>query len=367
MVQILPQPTSINQDIGRGLSQGLQQGGNLAQQFLPLLLKQQINQQALQGLPGNGTSHGEGGITLGGGTNQGGIGGAESSEGSPFLQPSFGPQKLSAEEINRRVQNSLDPVYARQLLNDYNAGIEAQQVERMSAIRDRLGGELTPSQEAVAARLDKDPRFASITDPQLRADAIGKEVQKYTASFDEFAKGAAQRPTALFFNDYRTKLQTLKNQAKQFIDLGQRDEVVKALADGGWSNSEIAQILNPLSPKVKQQINASIGKKMTEVRDGKAYLRKFEKLDDILTKVIQPGKIDPRHPGVLAPGTSLLLVRNELAKNGIDYRDIDRAVGRLVNTGKLNLDGEQKREYQMLSQSPASSQSLVEVLFGPAG
>ena len=357
MVQILPQVTSINQDIGRGLSQGLAQGGQLAQQLLPLILRQQMNKQALSGLPGYGESPQA--IPL--------EGQEAGQQGEPSFQPSLGRQKLSAAEINRRVQNSLDPEYTRSILKSYNEEIAEEDTERRKALQERLGHELTPSLEAVSARLQADPRIAGITDTQLRADTLAKELNNYTSSLNTFETEASKRPSAFFHNDYKAKIDTLRNQAKRFIDLGQRDEVLGALLKGGWSESEAAKILNPLSSESKAQLD-KVGS-LFERKEGKVHLQGYEnqqkKLDQALEKAIQPGKIDPRNPGVISPGTSLLLVRNELLKQGLDYRKFNAALGRLVQTGKIKLDPQQNREFQLISEDPSRGLSLYEVLFGP--
>lgn len=356
MVQTIA-PIGYGDALSAGLSKGTAQGNQLGQQLLPLLIKQQMNQQAFK--PSQGQS-GSTGLAV----NQAG------SEGEPNLQPGFGEQKISAEEINRRALASLDPNYTRQLLEDYNAGIQNQQIERLQAIKDRMGGELTAAQEAVAARLDKDARFSGITDPQLRADAISKELTKFTAAFNEFETGAAKRPSPFFFNDYKNKIDNLKNQAKRFIDLGLEDEVRGALLGekAGWSESEVAQILNPLSQHSKEELSKLAP--VFEKKEGKVHFHGFEaqqkRLDSALQKAIQPGKIDPSHPGVIQPGTSLLLVRNQLMKQGVDPRNINSAIGRLVSAGKLQLDAQQNREFQQLSQSPTRGLSLYEVLFGPS-
>ena len=102
--------------------------------------------------------------------------------------------------------------------------------------------------------------------------------------------------------------------------------------------------------------------------DGKITLNAFEdkrqKLDRALEKAIKPGGVDPSQPGVLSPGTSLLLVRNALVKGGADYREVNSAINRLVASGKIALSPEQNNELQLLSQSPARSYNLEEILFG---
>lgn len=308
-----------------------------------------------------------------------------------------GPKPVTySEDEYRQVEqnyrtNNLDPApainfmqrqdeVARNRYNDILKGVDVEynlQEKRAASqtrVRDTLSNQLgikEPRLLAVADRLGRRKEFASIPDEFRRAEALRSELDKYVGTEAEFKK-ASMRPNPIFSPEkYSTKKQTMKTMAQRMIDYGQRDEVYKDLAQNGWSETEIANALNPLSEDVKKKIDTiphyALSRSEGEGRifkDRSALEQSNKKIQSVLTDVIKPGKTNPKDPDVLKPGTSLILLKKALMKKGMSADDFDRVLSQLVNERRINLDAEQSRELNVMTGEPYRVQSIYELVTG---
>ncbi len=372
MVQTI-QPTYYGNDLKQGLTQGFDQGNQLAMQLLPLIMQQQKR----NALYGQGQPKGTASIfPQGQGSQAPGMGVPQN--GSPSESPLADNNPdvagwgkiISPEEINRIAsQYPGDPQEAIQALDQHNARIQNQQNLYRSSLQERLPSVQTESDKAVLDRFRQDPEFRGIRDPVQLADRIAKKAEPYFAARESFMKDAGNRPNALReHGKYANKLKSLHSKAQQFVERGQFNDLYGDLAKQGWSDSEVMQILNPLSSETKSQIKAQprISTNSFLSEQGRQNAAKAsERLESEIAKVFKPGVTNPQTPGLFKPGTSLVLLRNEYAKKGVPFMQFDRMINRLTEQGKIKLDPMQQKESQLLTETPNRTFSIWESLFGP--
>jgi tetratricopeptide (TPR) repeat protein len=276
---------------------------------------------------------------------------------------------VSAEDIDRIAQNYPgDPADVWNYYNGRNQAILNQKDLYRSYLQDRTGV-TDPSTLAVLDRISNEQEFKGIRDPLQKADLVAKKFQKYEATKDAFKREGAIRPNPLRSHaNYLRAIENLKSSAKPLIDQGQYDEAKQNLAQGQWSENEIAQILNPLKESTLSQIEKlphepTRGLISAESRQRAANA--IARYEDALEKIIKPGITDPTNNNLLKPGTSLFLLRNEMQKKGVPWDQFDRMLNRLIATGRINLDPEQERERVFMSKHPSRGYSIWETLFGP--
>jgi hypothetical protein len=217
----------------------------------------------------------------------------------------------------------------------------------------------------VAESIAERPEYRRIANDKIRAKKVAAEFNKYQASRDEF-KRASKRPNPIANAEaYHNAFDNIKAKGQVMIDYGQRDKLIAQLAENGWSESEIAKQLNPLSDEVKEKVKKVIPYSVED--DGKLKFAKGDPLGSMrsfLEKEVKPGKFDVKKPDVFDPGPSLILLRNELLKKGFSYKQIDNTISSLVKEGKIQLDPYQNRDFQMMAEHPARTESLYEIIFG---
>lgn len=332
-------------------------------QLFPLLL-QQMRGKALFGNQG-----GQAGMGGGMGSAPGGpmpAGAADSTGTIPGA-----PTVRSAEDVQRLAQEYAamggDPSEVLNYYQAQNAFATQQQDLFRSEVARRIGSE-DPALLAVAQRMGLQKHFQGISDPALKADLVAKEVQKYEATRDAFMKDAAERPNALLNHvKYDRKIKALHTNAKPLVEMGQYDQAFQDLAQNGWSQSEIAQILNPLSPETKSSVAKipSFRPFNFTSREGKENsLKSSQRLEKDIQRLVKPGDVNAQDPNLIKPGTSLLLLRNEFLRKGVPGYVFDTALNRLIESGRLKLDPTQSREKQTVDE-PSKSFSIWETLFGP--
>lgn len=269
---------------------------------------------------------------------------------------------------------------ARNRYNDILKGVDVEynlQEKRESAqerVRNTLQNQLgikEPRLLAVADFLARRPQFAKIPSEFRRAEAIRAELNKYAATESAFNVAASRPNPVLFPARYKTQKQTLKNDAQRMIDYGQRDQVYSTLAKNGWSETEIAKILNPLSEPVKKKVDtiphyaiarteAGAGRRIGT--DQKILDKANDKIKQILVESIKPGIPDPNNPDVLKPGTSLILLKDAFRRKGVDADSFDRILTQLVENRQIELDPEQNRELNIMKGEPFRVKSIFELV-----
>lgn len=302
----------------------------------------------------------------------------------------YTPEEYAQVERQYRAAN-LDPAAAinfmqrsdetaRNRYNDILKGVDVEynlQEKRAASqgrVRDMLQNQLgikEPRLLAIADMLARRDQFAKIPDEFRRAEAIRSELNKYVANEAEFKK-ASFRPNPIFrHHDYNTQKKVMKTTAQRMIDYGQRDQVYKDLADNGWSETEIAEELNPLPEQAIQKIKSLPHYAIARTegtgrisKDKSALESANRKIQGVLKDVIKPGTPDPKNPDVLKPGTSLILVKKALMKKGMTANEFDRELSDLMKTGKIDLDAEQARELNVMRGEPYRVESIYELATG---
>jgi hypothetical protein len=390
---ILPQPTSLGAEVGGALGQGIQKGAE--QGFQRANVQQALGQ--LSNLPANATPFDLAKSLI---SATAGIPGAERYVGTLFplllqqmqrkdllksadsLEPKAGQDAqgattgipgqsriISQQEMDQIAKNYPgDPNDVYAFLNQRNQAILNEQETYRTALSERIGS-TDPADLAVAERMAQGDAFKGISNPRLKSDLVAKQFQKYEAARHAFAREAAVRPNALAHHqDYKRRLDTLRTSAKPLVDHGQYDVAYKDLAQGGWSENEIAKILNPLSKDTTQQVDKlKIGRTRHVISESsmKQAAQNIQKAEDLLQNVIKPGHPDPKNPNLIEPGTSLILLRNEFQKKGVGFDQFDRMLNRLIASKKVNLDPVQEREREFVTKHPNRVYSIWETLFGP--
>ncbi len=170
-------------------------------------------------------------------------------------------------------------------------------------------------------------------------------------------------------------METLREKLEPFKKYGQMDKARAILAGKGWSESEIAKITNPLPENIKRGISSlpNVNKILSEhiaagndkedslVVEQNKLLGKWE---NFLQNHIKSGVTNPKNQQVVTPGTSLILLRNEADKKGVSPQSFDLMLSKLVREGRIKLDDEQAREFNLMTKGIGRVKSVGEYLFG---
>lgn len=304
---------------------------------------------------------------------------AQQQDAARGLDPSPAAAVMQNYNENARARQR-DYVTAAQAHASIAESREASQGRFTQALKDALGGEKTPADTlALAERIAQRPEYRNQSNNALRAKAVADAVKQYEGSRETFRK-ASNRPNPLVNQSgYENDLKNLGEKAQFYLKNGQREQLYSDLASNGWSESEIAQITNPLDPsilqavkdfpKYKQEITSS-GTSGINVRqkDVQENIKSRQRMGDFLEKHIKPGKVDPKNADSITPGTSLILLRNQFVNKGWGGRIFDQVlsgvVGKMREEGK-DLDSRQTAEFNMMSEHPAKTYSLWEMITGP--
>ncbi|HEY5236095.1 MAG TPA: hypothetical protein VIJ14_07955 [Rhabdochlamydiaceae bacterium] len=280
------------------------------------------------------------------------------------------PRASIMEQYNEKSrERTADIVKAAQIQSDISTRASTRQNDQRDFVSAELGIPLnnrSPEQEgllSVAENVGARPEYRNIANDKIRADRIAQEVRKYQAAHQQF-KESSQRPNPILNREkYYRDISNNKAKAKTLIDFGKLDETFKDLANGGWSVSEIAKQVAPLSEEVNKNLEAVTPVPYENGKYSSDPKKSYDSMYNYLEKNIKPGKFNPKNPSAVEPGTSLVLSRNGLLKKGFGYNEIDTAISNLVNQGKLNLDPYQNIEFQYMKDSPSKTLSIYEILF----
>ena len=333
----------------------------------------------------------------------------------PLPQPSFEPYKDTLEgielgqgpipktyspeqyqQVNQQyLSSSLDPEPAlnamkmqddvsRAQLDDMIRGAEtvgkiadlrAQQQERVrTKLREHLP-ELNEPDFAVAERIAQRPEFSGIKNDNLRAQKVKQEYNLYQSALENFKKNSER------FNynkpEYNRQLDQLGHYAEVLVRNGQRDLAEQLLKNNGWGPVETSTILNPLpqnvlkdfrnAPKIKsafENVNVLPDDPRFEEQADKAIKMRentIKNYKNLIEKDFKTGSYDPASNVI--PGTSLLQLRDEAMKNGMEWQEFEKTINDLIAEGKIKLDSYQEQERGYLGQHPDRSFSIGEIIW----
>lgn len=381
MVQILPQVTSVSNEVGQGLREGMQQGQSLYAQLLPFLIQRDINQNIYGGgqVPtGNGLAPG-----LNGSVGSGPIPQANSATAPQFPQPTSMQQPTAPSPA--AVSSPNQSIFSRRT---------PQEIEALASRAARLGGDFGQVQQQFAnqnrlaeanvaelERLAKEEGFGAgrvaelmdyaatrpdLKTPQAVLGAAKKEFgQIEKANVPGFWTALTQGPEA--------RAQALKNQtavAQALKRAGREQEGRSTYAENGLSQTEINYLFNPPSAQTEKAIkelpDGSLPKETfkryfpEQQRSGAVrpfqndYERNLEKHPKIVEK--QNERLEQFFRDNVTPSTSLLVLRDQLWNKGYDWRQIAQAFDRAFpDANRLNTD--QFSELTELHQAPLPSLS----------
>lgn len=371
----------------------------LPQLYQSLLPELQANQQKNIPLPGQPEAFGQGATptsassaqfprlqmelpkavtTLGEGFENIGLGvGQMPSTYSPEQYRQVQQQYLSAGLDPTQALNEMQrqDQIAQQRFGDLEKAA-VEQAEFSTFMRDKLKDlNLADEDFAVAERASLNPRIRNLKNPTLKADAVRKKMQLFQKAKKGF-KDSAERFN-FDQNQYNDQIRTLQRDARVMIDNGQRDMVERDLSKAEWGPVEKEKILNPLPESIEKGIRAlpkleDINKQITVLPDDPRYdeqaRKAFQdreqremKYKDFIAKNFKTGEYD--FANIVEPGTSLLLLRDEAMKNGVGFREFQRMIHDLENSGQIVLDEYQQAERPYLSKHPMQSLGLGEILF----
>lgn len=286
------------------------------------------------------------------------------------------PNSPRAETMEKYNQLAQARVESMTRAAETQASIGALSAKRQEDFRGVLQNQLgiqDPSKLAVAEMMANEDDTRNIANDVIRAEKVKKKFDPYEAALDEFTRSSA-RPNGLFNrNNYEKSIENLKSKMQPFIKYGQRNEANRILSEKGWSESEIAKITNPLPSSMKDQIKklpsisgsfAISPSGMPSQLSERAREQGIGVWENFLSKNFKTGVVDPRKGDVIQPGTSLILLRNEALRKGMNGIDFDSMMNSMLRQGKIQLDPYQNRELQMMSQNPSRVWSIYELLMG---
>lgn len=251
-----------------------------------------------------------------------------------------------------------------------------EQAEFSGFLRDKLKDQNLSDQDfAVAERISLNPKVRNMKNFALKADAVRKEMQL----FQKAKKGFQESAKRFNFDQkqHNDQIKTLQRDAKVMIDNGQRDLVERDLAQAEWGPVEREKILNPLPESIRQGMMSlpkfeDLNKQISVLPDDPRYdeqarrafidrEKKENKYKDFISKNFKTGEYELAN--AVKPGTSLLLLRDEAMKNGMEFREFQKMIHDLENSGQIVLDKYQQAERPYLSKHPIQSLGLGELLF----
>lgn len=276
------------------------------------------------------------------------------------------PRVQMMEQYNEASRRQMNDILNAAQAQGQVAGIRSEQQQRFRNFLEERTGIKDPALLSIAERLSNQPRYRNVANEALRADMVTKEANKIFATLNSFESDASVRPHPFLKHpQYENKIKSLHSKVQPLIKEGLRDEAKNALAQQGWSESEMAQILNPLSKETKSSIEKLPKFGFVQPETGKASPEQLARAEKEISRFFKTGKVDPKNPDVVQPGTSLINLRNAFLKRNLPAQDFDRAVSNLIEQGKITLDPYQQTEFQQLSQRPTEAYSVWEMLFGP--
>jgi hypothetical protein len=161
------------------------------------------------------------------------------------------------------------------------------------------------------------------------------------------------------------------------VDLGERAEAERILAENDWGPVEISTILNPLPEPVRKGIKSlpkveDIQTKISVLPDDPKFdqqvrkamddrTRTIGKYEDYLRKNFETGQYDPLN--VIKPGTSLLQLRDEALQQGMSFQEFESVISNLLGSGEIKLDPYQQKDLPLLAEHPIRSFGIGEILW----
>lgn len=288
------------------------------------------------------------------------------------------PRSQRMQEYNKLARDEVSDYVSAAKVHSQLGEARAVRQEQFRPFLQAQIGSTDSFDTALAENIANEPRFADISNDNIRAQKVAQEYNLLKKNLNNF-KDASQRPSPynpLTRSQYEANFKTLRQNMQPLIDRGMRDQIHKTLIDNGWSKIEAEQIMNPLGENALENIKklpsldrvvgftptapGSLTEKK-KIKDAENFSKKWE---NYLSKNIKPGEVDPRSQDVIKPGTSLLLLRNEFMKKGGNWEDFRDLVVDLQENGKLKLDRFQEDEKNIIIQRPVNSQSIEEFFFG---
>lgn len=274
---------------------------------------------------------------------------------------------------------------ARKELGDLQKGAEIQaglaQRKRAAdeSYRNVLGTVLNtndPLKIALAENISAQDKYQGIANDVVRADKVKKEMDLVERNLSNFQKSSVRPNPYLPWSrsQYQNNFENLRKNAAPLVKYGMRPQIYQSLIENGWTQTESEQILNPLGTSLIEKITSLPRMPVEALTAGGGIANKeaFDKkrgnvldtYEEFIKKSVKPGKVNPKIPDTLTPGTSLILLRNELMKKGANWEDITQIVQNLREKGEIKLDPYQENEMNTLIQRPINSLSLEEFFFG---
>lgn len=360
MVQVI-QPTYATDSLSRGLSEGRQNGNQLAQQLLPLLIQRGINQNIYGGSSGNPSAT------------------SPSPQTDQRAAPASFPQPASTQNQGypSPARNSSQGGGLFDVLTNDEINAEKARVAQFGGDPIRREAELAAANERnqknVKTLIDVahdqgigDARIPEIlayakTRPDLKnpIDIVGaakKEFDQISKAdipgfYSNLTKGPEARQKAI--ERFTPVAQALKNS-------GREQEGRTSFAENGLSQTEINYLFNPPSQqtknavknlpdgiwkkkgyfdKVGQFLNSPIEttKERVSGPSSGTYERALEKHPKIIEK--QNQQLENFFKDNVTPGTSLLVLRDQLWNKGYDWKQIADSFDRAFpDKNRLNTD-----------------------------
>ena len=286
------------------------------------------------------------------------------------------PDSPKAAAMEKYNEQSRGQIQDYQRAADTHNQLAQARVRRQEQFRDELAarsGVKDQQELATMESLASTPEFEKINNDKVRADRVVKAYNTYQSAKDAFEKGSV-RPRYLN-RDYKVKMDSLQGLVKPFLKYGQMEQAMQILGKNGWSETEIAKIINPLSSGTTSQLNAlpSLAKNLTQhIENPKETDAKFvekqqnatDMWEKALAKLIKPGEINPRTQQVFKPGTSLVLLASEADKRGVSTMNFSLMLNDLIRDGKVNLDEFQFSELGKIQEGLGRLKSTGEYLWG---
>lgn len=315
----------------------------------------------------------------------------QNPQGTNDFQLPYGPEEISAARQKSRQLGYL-PEMEERFVNDmleYNKvaqnrrdvelqNYQQQQQQRRDTLENQRlfekyltehTPEFSKNPDELELALKASEKYQNEPSFAARNEKIKNELRPYQAAKNALKK-TLNRP---LFGQTKEQRDLARPRAQMMVEMGQKPQLQLMIANGGSGEVEEADLLNPLPENLEKKLS-SVPKfinpfeKVTNIdpdseqyneqlqKGAQARLKQKENITNYLSKEIKPGK-DYSHPG-----TNLLLTRYHLIQKGMEWQEAAQTIDQAISEGKINLDPQQKIDYQKLAYPPLTGESYFDTI-----
>ena len=216
--------------------------------------------------------------------------------------------------------------------------------------------------------LDPEDRavFSDIADRFGNVKSLDEKYRLSKQAFDKYQSSAnnlREKSTRNLFQsgNREQKKKLLQTAVLPLLNMGQYGKAKEILADGGWGEGEIADIISPLSKEAIQRFKSlpkipDVNENIRALPDSPEYedqiQQGIQRQDRIKDKYVDSIINNFETGGYTKPGTSLIGLRKLFGEKGVSWMDFRDMMMDAVEKGNLKLDPFQQEEFPLLGEAP---------------